>query len=82
MLLCPSALQDWIYNQLLDVSEPLHPSFPALLQDFVESVLVSAIKSPPRGSHGQGSAASSAKNHAPFTAEEVNFIISCYSYCV
>ena len=52
------------------VSEPLHPSFPPLLQEFVDSVLVSPITSSPKISLSAGGRAS-AKNHTPFSAEEV-----------
>ena len=51
------------------VSEPLHPSFP---HEFVESVLVSAIKSPPRTSTYSTGGGTSTKNHVPFSAEEVS----------
>ena len=63
--------QDWIYRQLLTLSEPLHPTLPPLLQEFVNSVLLSAITPGPRGAGGYNTAAN--KSHAPFTDEEVRF---------
>ena len=32
--------QDWVYQQLLTVSEPLHPTLPPLTQAFVTSILL------------------------------------------
>ena len=37
--------QDWIYQQMLCVEEPLHPILPPLVQEFVSSVLLSTIAS-------------------------------------
>ena len=39
----PFPLQDWIYQQVLSVGEPLHPVLPPLLQEFVTSILLSGI---------------------------------------
>ena len=65
--------QDWIYEQLLVVAEPLHPTLPPLMQEFVNSVLVSAITTPPRSSgYGGNAAAATSNNHTPFSAEEVS----------
>lgn len=51
------------------MAEPLHPTLPPLLQEFVNSVLVSAITTPPRNTSYMTAATS--KNHTPFSAEEV-----------
>ena len=73
-----SLIQDWIYRQLLTLSEPLHPTLPPLLQEFVSSILLSAITPGPRGAGGYNTAAN--KCHAPFTDEEVRFSLQPYSY--
>ena len=39
----PSLMQDWIYQQVLSVGEPLHPILPPLLQEFVTSILLAGI---------------------------------------
>ena len=69
--LCSSS-QDWIYRQLLTLSEPLHPTLPSLMQEFVNSILLSAITPGPRGASGYGTNAASTKSHSPFTDEEVH----------
>lgn len=61
--LCLSySLQNWIYQQVLSVGEPLHPTLPLLLQEFVTATLLSGISgktasgyhSVPSNSQGQG----------------------------
>ena len=41
--------QNWIYQQLLHLSEPLHPSLPPLLLEFVNAILL-----PTTSAHGRG----------------------------
>lgn len=66
------SIKDWIYKQLLVISEPLHPTLPPLMQEFVNSVLVSAITTTPRSSgYGSATGTTTSKNHLPFSAEEV-----------
>lgn len=66
--------QAWIYRQLLTLSEPLHPTLPPLLLEFVNSILLSAITPGPRGSSSYGSNTTSNKSHSPFTDEEVSLV--------
>lgn len=67
LLLSPSlclsySLQNWIYQQVLSVGEPLHPTLPLLLQEFVTATLLSGVSgktasgyhSVPSNSQGQG----------------------------
>lgn len=77
ILISTSLIQDWIYRQLLTLSEPLHPTLPPLLQEFVNSILLSAITPGPRGTGGYNTAAN--KSHAPFTDEEVRISFQSYS---
>ncbi|CAI8032929.1 Integrator complex subunit 2, partial [Geodia barretti] len=67
------SITDWVYRQLLHLSEPLHPTLPPLLVEFVNSILL------PSSTHGRaftpvGSVqgqSSSLVCHTPFSAEEI-----------
>ena len=82
--LCSSWLtsQDWIYHQLLTLSEPLHPTLPSLMQEFVNSILLSAITPGPRGTSGYGTNTASTKCHSPFTDEEVTITKMSLGYSI
>jgi integrator complex subunit 2 len=56
-------VNQWIYNQIMSTAEPLHPSLPPLIEEFVMALLVNPIP-PAKSNH-------SAVLQVPFTADEV-----------
>lgn len=61
-----NTLQEWIYQQILTVAEPLHPTLPSLLQEFVASILLPSTVPPTTKDR-----TSLSSGHSPFSAEEV-----------
>lgn len=63
-------IKDWIYRQICASKPPLHPVLPALVEVFVSSMLVPAVKS---GSYSQEQ---SMMTSQPITEQEIRHVFS------
>lgn len=62
-------IKDWIYRQMCISSSPLHPVLPALIEVFVNSILV-----PASSSSGRGGGGSQEQTNEPISEQEIRAV--------